>query len=58
MAKLTENAIEEYAIELLQGLGYGYCHGPDLAPDGASPERASFADVLLLLPLLLCLCMY
>jgi type I restriction enzyme R subunit len=48
MAKLTENAIEEYAIELLQGLGYGYCHGPDLAPDGASPERASFADVLLL----------
>jgi type I restriction enzyme R subunit len=48
MAKLTENAIEEYAIELLQGLGYGYCHGHDLAPDGASPERASFADVLLL----------
>jgi type I restriction enzyme R subunit len=48
MAKLTENAIEKYAIELLQGLGYGYCHGPDLAPDGASPERASFADVLLL----------
>ena len=48
MAKLTENAIEEYAIELLQGLGYDYCHGPDLAPDGASPERASFADVLLL----------
>lgn len=48
MAKLTENAIEEYAIELLQGLGYGYCPGPDLAPDGASPERASFADVLLL----------
>lgn len=48
MAKLTENAIEEYAIELLQGLGYGYCHGPDLAPEGASPERASFADVLLL----------
>ena len=48
MAKLTENAIEEYAIELLQGLGYGYGHGPVLAPDGASPERASFADVLLL----------
>ncbi|MDU0372348.1 type I restriction endonuclease subunit R [Hymenobacter endophyticus] len=48
MTKLTENAIEEYAIELLQELGYGYCFGPDLAPDGAHPERVSFAEVLLL----------
>lgn len=48
MAKLTENAIEELAIELLEQLGYQYCYGPELAPDGASPERATYADVLLL----------
>ena len=47
MPRLTENAIEELAIELLEALGYGYCYGPVLAPDGATPERASFADVLL-----------
>ncbi|GAB2954982.1 type I restriction endonuclease subunit R [Hymenobacter coalescens] len=48
MSKLTESAIEEFAIELLEQLEYQYCYGPDLAPDGPSPERASFADVLLL----------
>ncbi|SMB92246.1 protein of unknown function DUF450 [Hymenobacter roseosalivarius DSM 11622] len=48
MAKLTENAIEELAIELLQTLGYQYHYAPDFAPDGPHPERASFADVLLL----------
>ena len=48
MAKLTENAIEELAIELLEQLGYQYCYGPALAPGEPSAERASFADVLLL----------
>ncbi|MBC6697352.1 type I restriction endonuclease subunit R [Hymenobacter puniceus] len=48
MGKLTENAIEELAIELLQTLGYHYHYAPDFAPDGPHPERASFADVLLL----------
>lgn len=48
MAKLTENAIEELAIELLEQMGYQYGYGPSLAPDGASPERADYAEVLLL----------
>ena len=48
MAKLTENAIEELAIELLEQLGYQYCYGPGLAPGEPSSERATFADVLLL----------
>ncbi|SDX68183.1 type I restriction endonuclease subunit R [Hymenobacter psychrophilus] len=48
MAKLTENAIEELAIELLEQLGYQYCYGPALAPGEPAAERASFADVLLL----------
>ncbi|GAB3866095.1 type I restriction endonuclease subunit R [Hymenobacter segetis] len=48
MAKLTENAIEEYAIELLEQLGYQYGYGPALAPGEPTAERASWADVLLL----------
>lgn len=47
MNRLTESAIEEFAIELLEELGYQYCYAPDFAPDGLNPERASYADVLL-----------
>lgn len=45
--KLTENAIEQLAIELLVKQGYSYTHGAELAPDAAHPERASFSDVFL-----------
>ncbi len=45
--KLNENAIERYAIQHLEAQGYQYIHGPDLAPDGEAPERASYADVIL-----------
>ena len=48
MAKLTESEIETLAIEQLQALGFDYIYGPDIAPDSANPERASFADILLL----------
>lgn len=48
MAKLSESGIETLAIERLQALGFGYVYGPDIAPDSANPERASFAEVLLL----------
>ncbi|MEZ4931697.1 MAG: type I restriction endonuclease [Saprospiraceae bacterium] len=47
MSKLTENAIELLAIEDLEALGYQYLYGPDIAPDGKSPERHSYADVVL-----------
>ncbi len=43
----TESELEVVALELLAGLGYSIAHGPDLAPDGAAPERASYGDVLL-----------
>lgn len=46
--KITENAIENLAIERLQALGYEYIHGAVIALDSASPERESFADVLLI----------
>jgi type I restriction enzyme R subunit len=48
MTKITESAIETFAIELLEKQGYQYIDGPSIAPDGVSPERASFEDVLLL----------
>lgn len=46
--KLTESAIETFAIELLEQLGYQYLYGPDIAPDSETPERERFEDVLLL----------
>ena len=46
--KITEDAIEGMAIDLLEAEGYGYRYGPDIAPDGPAPERNSFEDVLLL----------
>ena len=48
MQKITENAIENLAIERLQALGYKYIYAPEIAPDAASPERKSFVEVLLL----------
>jgi len=48
MTRITENEIEEFAIELLEKSGYQYYYGPDIAPDGETPMRASFEDVLLL----------
>lgn len=47
MSYTTEDQIEEYSLELLNALGYGYKHGKILEPEGAEPERQSFSDVLL-----------
>jgi len=60
MTKITENTIEEFAIELLEHLGYQYIYAPDIAPEfpsdgempegqgGRRPERNSYEDVLLI----------
>jgi len=48
MTKITESAIEEFAIELLEHQGYEYIYAPDIAPDSETPERQSFEDVLLI----------
>ena len=50
--KITENAIEKFAIELLERLGYQYIYAPDLPVRGTQtggkrPERNSYEDVLL-----------
>lgn len=33
MTKLTESAIEDFAIKLFERLGYDYIHAPEIAPD-------------------------
>ncbi len=48
MNKLNESNVEQFAIKLLKNLGYQYFYGPDIAPDGKSPERESYEDVILL----------
>ena len=45
---LSENDIENVTLGWLSELGWNIGHGPDLAPEGKAPERASYGDVLLL----------
>jgi len=46
-SSLTEDAIEQYNLQLLQNLGYAYHHGYELQPEGKYQERESFGDVVL-----------
>ena len=47
ISKITEFAIEKFAIELLEKQGYQYIYAPSIAPDRDTPERQSFEDVWL-----------
>jgi len=47
MNKINENAIEQFTIELLKSKAYNFYHGPDIAPDGETPMRAAFDEVVL-----------
>ncbi|MBQ3677840.1 MAG: type I restriction endonuclease subunit R [Paludibacteraceae bacterium] len=47
MTKLLESDIEQMLIEQLKAKGYNYLYGPDIAPDGETPMRASFDEVVL-----------
>ena len=44
---LFESDVEEAVIEYFKGLGYEYAYGLDIAPDGISPEREKWSDVIL-----------
>ena len=48
MPKISESAVEDLAIKCLLEQGYAYLPGPEIAPDGKTPLRASFEEVLLL----------
>lgn len=47
MSRLSENDIEQWAIDELKGWGWNYLHGAIIAPDGDLPERDSYSDVIL-----------
>lgn len=47
MTKLLESDIEQMLIDQLKAKGYQYLYGPDIAPDGETPMRASFDEVVL-----------
>lgn len=47
MKPITENHIEQYAIEELEGLGYSYVYGGDIAPGGDAAERESYEQIVL-----------
>jgi type I restriction enzyme R subunit len=45
---MTEDQLEQEALAWLVEVGYTRRYGPELAPDGASPERQNYQQVLLL----------
>lgn len=45
---MTEDKLEQEMLAWLSELGYTRFYGPDIAPDGASPERSNYQEVLLL----------
>ena len=47
MSRITEQIIEDFAIGLLEKLGYEYIYAPNIAPDSPTPERDSFEQVIL-----------
>ena len=44
---ISEDALEQYAISWFKEIGWEYRYGPDIAPDGAAPERASYDEMIL-----------
>lgn len=47
MSLFNESYLEEACFEWLEEIGYDVVSGPDIAPDGQFPERASYRDVVL-----------
>jgi type I restriction enzyme R subunit len=45
---ITEEEVEELALEIFQEIGYEILHGPDISPDGSNPLRKLYSDVVLL----------
>ena len=44
---ITEDQLEQLCIEWFQSIGYDYVCGYDIAPDGDSPERSDYLQIIL-----------
>ena len=44
---MTEDQLEQETLAWLQDVGYIHRYGPDIAPDGPTPERSHYNQVLL-----------
>lgn len=47
MTGFSEDHVEQAGIATLKGLGWMYLHGSVISPDGASPQRTSYGDAVL-----------
>lgn len=47
MKPITENIIEESAIEILQSQGWDYANGKEISPEGLFCERENFGEIIL-----------
>ncbi|MBL0090431.1 MAG: type I restriction endonuclease subunit R [Ideonella sp.] len=45
---MTEDQLEQEALGWLAEVGYQHRYGPELAPDGSTPERSDYRQVLLI----------
>ena len=52
---ITEDQLEQLCLDWFQEIGYDYICGYDMAPDGASPERSDYRQIILSERLLECL---
>ena len=47
MINLNEDLVEQTTLSILQELNYNYLPGLDISPDGTTPEREIYSDVIL-----------
>ena len=46
ITRITESEVEDAALAWLEELGYTVVHGPDIGPEGSTPECSSYDEVL------------
>ena len=47
MTKITEDEVEQHALDIMRGLGYHVVYGPDIEPEGRNAERKDYQEVVL-----------
>ncbi len=48
LSRIVESDVEGVALEWLESMGWSVLHGPDIAPDTPTAERADYGQVVLL----------